>query len=277
MSAPPAASPPAAQVDRLTLLAIGLTAYAVTNVAHEGLGHGGACLLAGGKPAELNAIYFQCDKVGLGPDASRWISAGGTLVNLALAALLAAALPAARRLPPHARYFLWLLMTLSLLQATGYWLFSGIGNIGDWAAVVEGWEPAWGMRAALALAGTAGYVLSIRFALRTLAPQLGRDEGRVRTARLLTLMPYLAGGLLYIAAGLLNPRSLSLVLISAAAASFGGASALSWMASLLSNRKRFPEPEAPPLVLERSLPWLAVGVVSTLVFIVVLGRSVQLG
>jgi hypothetical protein len=44
------------------------------------------------------------------------------------------------------RYFLWLLMTVSLLQGTGYWLFSGIGNLGNWAKVIEGLTPAWPAR-----------------------------------------------------------------------------------------------------------------------------------
>ena len=36
--------------DPLTIAAIGLLAGALTDLIHEGLGHGGACLLVGGKP-----------------------------------------------------------------------------------------------------------------------------------------------------------------------------------------------------------------------------------
>lgn len=76
-------------LDLPTILAIGLLAYAVANLAHEGLGHGGVCVAVGGRPQEFNAIYFECDKSALGPGAIRWIAAGGSLVNLALAALCA--------------------------------------------------------------------------------------------------------------------------------------------------------------------------------------------
>ena len=30
------------------------------NVLHEGAGHGGACLLVGGKPLALSSVYFEC-------------------------------------------------------------------------------------------------------------------------------------------------------------------------------------------------------------------------
>lgn len=43
----------------------------------------------------------------------------------------------------YLRYFLWLLMTINLLQAGGYILFSGLGNIGDWAYVIHDLEPVW--------------------------------------------------------------------------------------------------------------------------------------
>ena len=65
------------------------------------------------------------------------------------------------------------------------------------------------------------------------------------------------------------------MLISAAAASFGGTSALAWMAQLLRNEKRFPprEREAPPL--PRSIPWLAAGAVVALLFVFVLGPGIR--
>ena len=68
------------------------------------------------------------------------------------------ALRAARRASTTGRYFLWLFMTVNLLQAAGYWLFSGLGNVGDWAAVIEGWSPHWVFRLGLAVLGGAAYV-----------------------------------------------------------------------------------------------------------------------
>lgn len=67
-------------------------------------------------------------------------ASGGTLVNLALGAAAFLSLASGRG-ATSLRYFLWLVGTLNLLQGAGYWLFSGIGRVGDWARVIEGWPP----------------------------------------------------------------------------------------------------------------------------------------
>jgi hypothetical protein len=66
------------------------------------------------------------------------------------------------------------------------------------------------------------------------------------------------------------------VLISAAAASFGGASALAWMTQLLRNRERFPPRDVPAEGIARSWPWLVTAALTALFFIVVLGRGITL-
>jgi hypothetical protein len=111
-------TPRSPSIDRLTLIAIAAVAYVLANIAHEGVGHGGSCLLLGGQPVALSTF-------------------------------------------------------------------------------------------------------------------LGEDQGRLRRARELSLIPYLAGGLLYVLAGLPNPLGFSLVPITAVAAAFGGASGLAWMTQLL--------------------------------------------
>ncbi len=73
--------------DAATIAAISFLAYAISNVLHEGLGHGGACLVVGGKARGLSSTYFDCDTAGLPGWAVRLISAGGTLANLVVAAV----------------------------------------------------------------------------------------------------------------------------------------------------------------------------------------------
>ena len=97
-------------VDRPTLAAIAVVAFALANLAHEGMGHGGACLLAGGRALALSAIHFDGDLGGLGPAAGKWVAAGGTLANLVLGMLAWVALRASRGAPGPARVFLWLSM-----------------------------------------------------------------------------------------------------------------------------------------------------------------------
>jgi hypothetical protein len=70
------------------------------------------------------------------------VGAGGTLANLIFGALFWVVARAVRR-SASGRYFFWLLMTFNLFEAGGYFLFSGIGDVGDWAAIVPRWQPAW--------------------------------------------------------------------------------------------------------------------------------------
>jgi hypothetical protein len=260
--------------NRLTLVAVAFVAYAIANVAHEGVGHAGACLAVGGQPIALSAVHFEGDLSGLAPWTRRVQAAGGTLTNIALGLACFILLRRGRGATPG-RYFLWLLGTLNLLQASGYWLFSGIGGIGDWAVVIDRLAPAWAWRLGLAVLGGAAYLATIVLSLRLMLPFVGDGEQRLRRALALTLVPYFAGGLLYVAAGLLNPHGFLLVLISAAAASFGGASAFAWMTQLLRNTKSYPPSPGPGLALPASRGWQLAGIVAALVFVLVLGPSVR--
>ncbi|MGH9866023.1 MAG: hypothetical protein ACRD4H_11470, partial [Candidatus Acidiferrales bacterium] len=139
MNAPPAsASEPSlhATPDVWTISAIAVVAYVIADIIHEGLGHGGMCVLTGGHPLALSSVYFQCEHEG------RLVAAAGTLANLAAALVSWIASRFVLR-STRLRYFLWLLMTINLLEFGGYFLFSGVGNIGDWAAVIQGLQPAW--------------------------------------------------------------------------------------------------------------------------------------
>jgi len=259
-------------LDRSTLVAVALAVYALVNLAHEGLGHGGACLLAGGQPRVLNAIYFECGDEGLSDAGRRLVAAGGTLVNLALGAVGALALSRSPR--GWGRYALWLFTSLNLFQAAGYWLFSGLGGIGDWAVATRGLAPNAVTRGGLTLMGALGYSAAVLLALRGLSGMLGPQPSARSRARVLTLVPYVAGGGLYVGAGLLNPLSPALVLVSAAAASFGAASALAWMTELLRDGARFPRGPRDD-ALPRSLPALTVGALAAALF-VALGRGLAL-
>jgi hypothetical protein len=67
-----------------------------------------------------------------------------------------------------------------------------------------------------------------------------------------------------------------LVLISAAAASFGGTSPLAWYLGLWARRAPVGQ-AGPRLGVPRSMPWLVLGVSVLAVFVGVLGPGVALG
>jgi hypothetical protein len=167
---------------------------------------------------------------------------------------------------------------VNLLQGAGYFLFSGAANIGDWAAFIEELTPTLAYRNGLFVLGAVLYSLFIGLTLKELAHLLGpASTERVRHAVVLTVVPYVAGGLLSCVAGLFNPVGMVLIAISAAAATFGGTSGLAWMAQLM---KSIPFPGAPPMPIEaipRSWPWIAVALVLGVAFIGVLGPGVRFG
>ena len=110
-----------------------------------------------------------------------------------------------------------------------------------------------------------------------LEPLLGpRTEERQTRVRSLTLLPYLVGGVTFVAAGLLNPHGLELVLISAAAASFGGASLLAWYPGLWARRPPVSA-QAPPLGVPRSRAWLVAAAIALILFVGVLGPGIRFG
>jgi len=158
----------------------------------------------------------------------------------------------------------------------GYFLFSGIGNIGDWAAVMAGWQPAWAWRVGLAALGiVTNFFLFVPLSLHELRPFLGKDARiRVQRARHLTLVPYLTAGILACVAGALNPVGPLLILISAAAGSFGGNSGLAWMWNLFYGT-RIPSCEFQMPEMERSRGWIIAAVVLAIGFVTGLGPGVK--
>jgi hypothetical protein len=252
----------------LTLIAISIVAAAIGDVLHEAVGHGGTCLLIGAQPLVVSTVHFEC-----GAD-SRLLSAGGTIANLT--AGLISWFIGRRVRAPRLRYFFWLLMVFNFLDAGGYFLYSGIGNIGDWAYVIHDLHPAWAWRVGLTVLGLVSYCFFVFIALRELQPLLSPDqEQRLRIARRLLFLPYFTCGVLLTVAGLFNPVGMMLVAVSAMAASFGGKSGLMWMGSLLRS-DLIPRPvhDGPPLA--KSWAWIGTAAVVACLFIFVLGRGIHL-
>jgi hypothetical protein len=260
-----------APADSLTVASISILAYVLGNVLHEGLGHGGACVLTGGEPLVLSSVDFECSS------DTRLVMAGGTLINLAAGAAFFALGRLTRRSYPCSKYFFWIAMAVNFFTGTGYFLFSGIGGIGDWAEFIQGLGPQWGWRTALAILGAVTYWLAARISLLELRPLIGSDKvERYRRAVRLASIPYFAGGILMCIAGAFNPHGMILILISAAASTLGGTSGLMWTPSLLNHGTLIPYgPPAEPVPIPRSWPLILASCAIALAFIAVLGPSVR--
>jgi hypothetical protein len=258
------------QSDALTIAAVGIVAHMLTNVLHEAVGHGGACLLTGGKPLMVSTVSMECSA------EPRLVTAGGTIVNFVAAALFFVLERATSRTSPRLKYFFWLSFTMNCLVASGYFAFSGIGGFGDWAVFIQGLGPQWAWRIGLTLFGAVTYMLSVRLSLLELRPLIGSDSGqRVVRAKRLSWIPYFAGGILACVAGSLNPQGWILVVLSAAAATFGGTSALLWMIYWLKGGGIPLGSEPEPIPIRKSWAWIVTACALAVAFIVVLGPGVR--
>ena len=251
--------------DLLTIISMSVLAYVLQDILHEGLGHGVTAWLSGAHKITMSTVALQSDI------DTRWISASGTLMNLAGAALLWLLLGRARRISPEARYFLVLAMAGSLFTGTGYFFFSGVTNFGDWAAVIRGLEPHWIWQLGLCLLGTVSYYISMLLVAAQLKPFQGHPDG-ARRLRRLTWTPYFAEGTLAGIAGWLNPAGLFYVIAAALPSTLGANTGLLVLPFMMRGWQLGGEDQAGPIL--RRPAWIAAGAIAGLLFIVVLGRGI---
>ncbi len=264
-------------IDYLTVIALSMLAYTLAVLLHEHFGHALACIILGGHPTELGAFYVDFQDANM-PDLSiRLIALAGPIVSLITGAVGLLVLDRIPQGSSHMRYGAWLFGTISLMTATGYLLFSGFTGLGDFGTSRDGAlylvQPEWLWRAALTVLGGAGYALVIYFSLRRMDKLIG-GEGTVRIAQAqkLALTSYLTGSLMSVLIGFLNPHGIVIVLMSAAASTFGGTSGLAWMMQMLNRNKVLPDS---PLQLKRNWSWVIVGFVVTMLYAVILGPTVR--
>jgi hypothetical protein len=252
--------------DRPTVIAISALACILQDVLHEGLGHGVTALLSGAHRLTVSTVALQCDI------ETRWISANGTLANLFFAALFFLLLRKPQRYRPATRYFLVLAMMGNLFTGTGYFLFSGIANFGDWAAVTRGLQPYRVWRVALVAGGAVSYYGSMLLVAAEMTP-FDRKESPPRRLRDLCWTPYFTDGILAALGGLLNPLGLFYVLASALPSTLGANAGLLSLPYTMRSRSRGDTESLAPI--ERSPFWIVVGSAASLAFVVVLGRGVN--
>jgi hypothetical protein len=214
----------------------------------------------------VSTVALQCDI------ETRWISANGTLAKLFFAALFFLLLRKPQRYRPATRYFLVLAMMGNLFTGTGYFLFSGIANFGDWAAVIRGLHPYWVWRVALVAGGAVSYYGSMLLVAAEMTP-FDRKESPPRRLRDLCWTPYFTDGILAALGGLLNPLGLFYVLASALPSTLGANAGLLSLPYTMRSRSRGDTESLAPI--ERSPFWIVVGSAASLAFVVVLGRGVN--
>jgi hypothetical protein len=172
------------------------------------------------------------------------------------------------------RYFLWLFMLMNLLYGAGYWMFSGIANVGDMATVINGWEPSWLWRTLMTIVGSGIFMFFVWLALKEFGKMVGGDaKEQIQRANKLSLFSYSTSVVVVLVAGLFSPPGfLSLPVTAGLAAATGGLSPLLWMMQWF-RAKNFIKPAKPPLEIQRKWQWLAAAVLVVILYVLILGRT----
>ncbi len=147
-----------ARDDSATVTAVAVLAACTSDLAHEVIGHGGACLGAGGHIALLNAAFFKCSPGG------RYVALAGPVANLVVGATACLAQPAIPVTRPAVRLYVLLVMAFSLFWEAGYVIEAMMTGSGDavfaWRELVG--ADTLGARVAAVGMGVAAYMLVTR-------------------------------------------------------------------------------------------------------------------
>lgn len=229
----------------------------VATFAHEAAGHGGACLIAGGRTTQLTSVYFDCSAM------TGYVALGGPLGNFAAALLGWAGLRVLPQAEVRARLMALLVLAFSAFWGAGYLIYAMAKGHGDYALAAhellalppEVWRPA-GI-----LLGIGLYWVSIRL--------VGSWAGRVtgdRAATLLRTAWIAASAAAVLAAALYQPNPAGAMI--QAGLEIGAAS----LPLLFPRRRGIGEPATPAI--SRSLGLIVAAIALLAVFAATLGRGV---
>ncbi|HMI31075.1 MAG TPA: hypothetical protein VK527_04985 [Candidatus Limnocylindrales bacterium] len=264
----PAVAPTSAPSSLATVISIAIVAYAACDMIHEVLGHGLACAMTPGvKALSLSTVALQTSS------ESRFVAAAGSVMNV-LAGLFLLDLFRLRKRFDSMGYFLWLLATLNLFNGTGYLLFSGLLDVGDWAVVIAGREPHWAWRVALAIGGVVTYAAAISISAGSMASRVRGGQVDRRDIARLAIPAYVAGGILLVAGAALNPISPSLILMSGLSSGFGAMFGLALIPRFVERRTAAGATGAPGLRVSRA--WVVCALLVAAIFVGVVGRGIPL-
>jgi len=254
--------------DAVTVSAISLLAWMIASISHEGLGHALTALLTGTPSGVLSTMAWDSPY-----GATRLVASAGTLVNLTEALVFWLALRGARKASPLTRLFLFAGCAFNLLTGSGYFFFSGVSNFGDWAQVVAGLHPHWMWMVLLTVTGAIAYYASLRALGAALVRYMGIPREEKPRLKQLTWNLYFSVLVLSVAAGLMNPLGIKVVLESAVAAAAGGNAGLLWLRYYV---PRGTVPQRSGDGVARGYAWIAAAAVILVPYIFVLGRGITL-
>lgn len=292
------------QIDRLTVIAIAVIAYAAANITHEIFGHCGMALVMGTPCTVVSSFYAPLDVF-----PARWkyniIVIAGSTANFVVALFClwllrrggSRAADSGRQTaecsrktaefgnerpekgavkPAHSkvRYFLWLLMAVNLFLASTYILAAPIIKFGDSYILIQDLYPQIFWRPAVALLGAIALWFSFRISRFELARLIGAKGREARAiAWQLVVTAYLTGGIVWVASALFSRLDWRYAQLQAAGGSFG---LTIWFLLLPFFLPPIEMTGREPLSIPRSARWIIAGALTAVFFIGVWGRGIDL-
>jgi hypothetical protein len=258
-------------VDWLTVAAIASIAISFNVAFHEGI-HALTCLAVGSHLQEYSALYVECDS----PTAlqAKMVAGSAPTFNLIAGTLLWVVLRNLRKQTPETWLFLWLFMLMNWFYGACYFIFSGIVNIGDWAVVIDGWEPIWLWRVLIVIIGTLFYMIFVRLAFQEFSRMIGgaANEQILRAKKICTLS-YTTSSVVVLIAGFFCPYGLlGLPATAGLTAVLGSLSPLIWMMRWF-QKSKFAKLASEPLEIHRKWQWIVVSAIAVFAYVFILGRT----
>lgn len=257
-----------------TIAAIGIAAYIFTDLVYLGF-HSAACVYAGCQLVEIASSAVRK----LPPDSAAFepflVHAGGALGNLAVFLLGWALTARNSEWPATLKYFLWLSLTLNGLLAGGQILIANAFDAGDWAMLTHNWPYRILWKLLFTAIGFGIALLAFTISKQGIEIFLGRNSDQRRALLpVLAGVPYLAGGVWITATAALSINNKLESVAVAAVWTFG---LTAWLL-IFARMPHLPRPGTPhrPLVIGRSLPWIAAASILATAFAAVLGPGLWL-
>jgi hypothetical protein len=258
-------------VDWVTVVAIAAIAISFNVAFHEGV-HALTCRAIGGDLQEYSALYESC------ASPTEWqakiVAGSAPLYNLMAGVVMWIILRNSSRHASETQFFLWLFMLMNWCYGAGYFIFSGFANVGDWAVVINGWEPSWLWRVLMTIVGTLFFMFFIRLALQEFSKLVGGNaDEQIRRANKLWILSYITSVGVVLMAGFFCPYGFfSLPVTAGLFAVTGALSPLLWMMRWF-RTKRFVKLVKEPFEIHRKWQWLLAAGIVVFTYVFILGRT----
>jgi len=258
-------------IDWLTVVAIAAIAISFNVAFHEGV-HALTCLAVGGDLLEYSALYESCNSPTI--MHVKIVAGSAPTFNLIAGVLMLGLLRRSQKRSSETQLFLWFFMLMNWFYGAGYFIFSGISNVGDWAVVIEGWEPGWFFRILMAIVGIVSFMVFIRVGLTEFGKMVGGDaEDQIQRGNRFGILAYFTSFVVVLMAGFFCPYGLlSLPVTAGVFAVLGALSPFLWMMRWF-RTEHFLKLEKEPLEIHRKWEWLTGAVIVVFAYVFILGRT----